>query len=56
MHPTEGKPPSGTHDVSFFCDDIESTVAEPKSNGVEFTEPVAVHGYGLLTYSGCLAT
>ena len=50
IHPTEGKPPSGTHDVSFFCDDIETTVAELKKNGVEFTDSVTDQGYGLVTH------
>ncbi len=27
-HPTDGNPPSGTHDISFYCDDIEGTVAD----------------------------
>jgi catechol 2,3-dioxygenase-like lactoylglutathione lyase family enzyme len=42
--------PSGTHDISFYCDDIQKTVAELRSRGVEFTDPVADHGYGLVTY------
>jgi catechol 2,3-dioxygenase-like lactoylglutathione lyase family enzyme len=42
--------PSGTHNISFYCDDIEKTVAELKSRGVEFTAPVADHGYGLVTF------
>ncbi len=44
----EGKP-SGTHDISFYCDDIEATVAELEGRGVEFTDPVADAGYGLAT-------
>ena len=42
--------PSGTHDISFYCDDIVKTVAELKARGVEFTEPVTDHGYGLVTH------
>jgi hypothetical protein len=42
--------PSGTHDISFYCDDIEQTVAALRARGVEFTEPVADHGYGLVTH------
>jgi Glyoxalase/Bleomycin resistance protein/Dioxygenase superfamily len=42
--------PSGTHNISFYCDDIEQTVAELKSRGVEFTAPVEDHGYGLVTF------
>src|SRR5262245_57077626 len=34
--PTNGAP-SGTHDISFYCDDIERTVAELTGRGVEFT-------------------
>jgi len=47
--PTEGAP-SGTHSISFYCDDIEKTVAELKSRGVEFTDSIANHGYGLVTH------
>lgn len=51
VHPTEGsEPPSGTADVSFYCDDIEQTVAELRQRGVEFTQGVEDHGYGLVTY------
>jgi catechol 2,3-dioxygenase-like lactoylglutathione lyase family enzyme len=53
-HPTEkgdgGSVPSGTHDISFYCDDIHRTVAQLKARGVEFTEPIADHGYGLVTH------
>jgi catechol 2,3-dioxygenase-like lactoylglutathione lyase family enzyme len=42
--------PSGTADISFYCDDIEKTVAELQARGVEFTGPVADHGYGLVTH------
>jgi len=51
-HPADPKQGarSGTHDISFYCDDIETTVAELKAKGVEFTEPVADHGYGLVTH------
>jgi len=42
--------PSGTHDISFYCDDIERTVAELKERGVAFTEPVTDRGYGLVTH------
>jgi hypothetical protein len=42
--------PSGTHDISFFCDNIERTVAELKARGVEFTGPIIDQGYGLVTH------
>ena len=51
-HPTDAEsgPPSGTHDVSFYCDDVEKTVAELTARGVKFTKPISDHGYGLVTY------
>ena len=51
VHPLEesGGPPANTHDVSFYCDDIEGTVAELRSRGVELDEP-ADHGYGFVTH------
>lgn len=51
VHPTEGGGvASGTADVSFYCDDIAGTVAELQAKGVEFTQDVEDHGYGLVTY------
>ncbi len=51
VHPAETDgPPSGTADISFYCDDIEATVRELRARGVEFTQDVADHGYGLVTY------
>jgi predicted enzyme related to lactoylglutathione lyase len=41
---------SGTHAISFYCDDIEQTVAELQKRGVEFTAPIEDHGYGLVTF------
>ena len=50
-HPTEGdEPPSGTMDISFYCDDIHTTVAELRGRGVEFVDEVENHGYGLVTH------
>jgi predicted enzyme related to lactoylglutathione lyase len=37
------------HQLYLMCDDIEKTVAELKSKGVEFTQPVKNPGWGLLT-------
>jgi catechol 2,3-dioxygenase-like lactoylglutathione lyase family enzyme len=45
-HPSE----SQFHELSFYCDDIEQTVAALKKKGVEFTQGVEDHGYGLVTY------
>ena len=50
-HPTEGNDsPSGTPYILFYCDDIKETVKELKSRGVEFTDEVSDHGYGLATH------
>jgi catechol 2,3-dioxygenase-like lactoylglutathione lyase family enzyme len=51
-HPADPKEgaPTGAHNISFYCDDIERSVAELSARGVEFTGPVANHGYGLVTY------
>jgi hypothetical protein len=46
--PAKGAP-NGTHHISFYCDDIDQTVAELKGRGVEFTGPVVDQGYGLVT-------
>ena len=37
---------SGTHHISFLCDDLEATVAELSSHGVEFLDQPADAGYG----------
>jgi catechol 2,3-dioxygenase-like lactoylglutathione lyase family enzyme len=51
VHPTEGAdPPSGTADISFYCDDIRAAVSTLEARGVEFTQEVQDHGYGLVTY------
>lgn len=51
VHPTGPQgPPSGTADVSFYCDDIQATVRELRGRGVEFTGEVEDHGYGLVTH------
>jgi catechol 2,3-dioxygenase-like lactoylglutathione lyase family enzyme len=51
VHPTDGEDaPSGTADISFYCDDITQTVSELKARGVEFTDEVQDHGYGFVTH------
>jgi len=52
VHPTghPGSPPSGTHNVSFFCDDIEKTVAELRGRGVAFDDAISDQGYGLVIH------
>jgi hypothetical protein len=53
VHPSDSSQPhaqAGTHNVSFYCDQIEQTVAGMRAKGVEFTAPIEDHGYGLVTY------
>jgi len=45
-HPGE----STSHDISFYCDDIQATVAELRGRGVEFVDEAQDHGYGLVTH------
>ena len=54
VHPSddqidEGGAPAGTHDISFYCDDVEKTVAELKERGVEFLGGIENMGWGLAT-------
>jgi predicted enzyme related to lactoylglutathione lyase len=51
-HPADpGKgAPSGTQNISFYCDDIEKTVSQLKARGVVFTDPITDQGYGLVTH------
>ena len=51
VHPTDGEDvPSGTAALSFYCDDIARTVRELEGRGVEFTQAIEDHGYGLVTF------
>lgn len=52
VHPVDhpGSPLSGTHNVSFYCDDLQGTVADLKARGVSFDDPIADRGYGLVTH------
>lgn len=42
--------PSGTHEISFYCDDIQQTVKELKARGVEFTDEIREIDYGARTF------
>ncbi len=44
-HPHDGS----HHGISFVCDDIEQTVNELKSRGVEFASEPTDRGYGVTT-------
>jgi predicted enzyme related to lactoylglutathione lyase len=53
VHPEDPNYPHAkhnTHAISFFCDDIQATVADLQSKGVQFTAPIANQGYGLVTH------
>ena len=45
-HPTDEQ---GHHQLYLMCDDIEATVEELTSKGVEFTGGIADAGWGLMT-------
>ena len=45
VHPGE----SGTVELYLMCDDLESTMAELKAKGVEFTSEVSNQRWGLVT-------
>ncbi len=51
-HPVDsrGKPPAGTYDLLFYCDDTKGTVANLKPRGVSFKKEIGDHGYGFVTY------
>jgi catechol 2,3-dioxygenase-like lactoylglutathione lyase family enzyme len=51
-HPSEtadGRP-SGTHNISFYCDDIRATVSELRGRGVEFSDEITDQGFGLVIH------
>ncbi|GMV81670.1 MAG: hypothetical protein AMXMBFR7_28540 [Planctomycetota bacterium] len=52
VHPaeTEEGNKAGEHSISFYCDDIETTVTELKGRGVEFVDAVQDFGYGFVTH------
>jgi hypothetical protein len=45
-HPADG---GGQHELYLMCDDVQSTVAELESKGVEFAGPISDEGFGLVT-------
>jgi catechol 2,3-dioxygenase-like lactoylglutathione lyase family enzyme len=47
-HPAE-EDEADRHELYLMCDDVHATVEELKRKGVEFTQPVADEGFGLLT-------
>jgi catechol 2,3-dioxygenase-like lactoylglutathione lyase family enzyme len=51
-HPADAShgAPSGTADISFYCDNIQETVNDLKAKGVEFKGEIEDHGYGFVTH------
>jgi glyoxalase/bleomycin resistance protein/dioxygenase superfamily protein len=51
-HPASDLPGqrSGTPYLSFYCDDIVTTVAQLKARGVEFVDDISDVGYGRATH------
>jgi predicted enzyme related to lactoylglutathione lyase len=45
VHPAE----AASHQLYFMCDDIESTIAELRAKGVEFTTGISEERWGRLT-------
>jgi predicted enzyme related to lactoylglutathione lyase len=45
VHPTEGEP---YHELYLMCDDIEATLAELRTKGIEVAREVSDQGWGLL--------
>ena len=48
-HPAGPADEVGRHELYLMCDDVRKTVAELKSKGVEFTQPICEREWGLLT-------
>ncbi len=50
VHPAEGDSGSeGEHELFLMCDDLQKTVADLKTKGVELTKPITEAPFGLLT-------
>ena len=46
MHPSDG--PAG-HELYFMCDDVETTMRDLRTKGVEFTDDISEERWGRLT-------
>ncbi len=50
VHPVEeGGSPAGTHNFSFYCDDVKATMTDLKSRGAKFKGDIQDMGWGLVT-------
>jgi predicted enzyme related to lactoylglutathione lyase len=47
MHPSDG--PTG-HELYFMCDDLEATVSDLQTKGVQFTQEITEERWGRLTH------
>jgi len=52
VHPSDS--PTG-HELYFMCDDLEATMSELQTKGVDFTHDVSEERWGRMTRSGCRA-
>ena len=51
VHPVEeDEDTSGMHDLSFFTDDLESTVRELEARGVDLDDEITEHSYGYVIH------
>jgi hypothetical protein len=52
VHPLNdsGSPPTGIHDISLYCDDLESEVAAMRERGVEFQDEIEDQGFGFVSH------
>ena len=51
VHPTEDTDSTaGTHEFSFYCDDVHTTVSQLKTRGAKFSGPIEDTGWGLVTH------
>ena len=46
MHPSDGAP---SQELYFMCDDVETTMSELRSRGVQFTQDISEERWGRLT-------
>jgi predicted enzyme related to lactoylglutathione lyase len=51
-HPvvSEKSKPAGTHDISFYCENLDETIGKLKERGVEFIDEVKEEDYGRIIH------
>jgi len=54
VHPSDERgshgQPAGTHDISFYCEDLRATIEELEGRGVVFDGEVVDAGFGLMIH------